>query len=49
MAPTSLMGVAKTLCQTSLFFTKTLAISCIQPTIVFRFKATLCEDGSSRA
>jgi hypothetical protein len=41
------MGATKTLCQTPLFSTKTLAISCIQPTIVFRFEATLCENGGT--
>ncbi len=45
--PTSLMGVANAVCQTSLFPTKTLAISSIQATTVFPLAATLCENGGT--
>jgi hypothetical protein len=41
------MGATKALCQTPLFSTKTLAISGIQPTIVFRFGATICKNGGT--
>jgi len=47
-APTSLMGAAKAICQAPLFSVKTLAISNIQPTTMFRLATTLCEnDGAS--
>ncbi len=46
-APTSLMGVAKVMCQTPLFSTKTLAISSIQLAFVFRLTTTLCENGGT--
>jgi hypothetical protein len=41
------MGVAKAMCQTPLFSAKRLTISCIQPTIMFRLAATLCENGGT--
>jgi hypothetical protein len=46
-APKSLMGVAKAVCQTPLFFVETLAISCIQPTTRFCLVVTLCENGGT--
>ncbi len=46
-APTSLMGAAKGVCQTPLFSIKTLAISSIQPIVMFRLAATLCENGGT--
>ncbi len=46
-APTSLMGVTKTMCQAPLLFVKTLAISGIQPIVVFHLVATLCENGGT--
>ncbi len=46
-APTSLIGVAKVVCQAPLFFAKTLAILGIQPTTMFRLAATLCENGGT--
>ncbi len=41
------MGAAVAMCQTPLFFAKTLAISSIQPSIVFYLVATLCENGGT--
>jgi len=46
-APTSLMGVAKKVCQAPLFFAKTLAILGIQPTIMFCLETTSCENGGT--
>jgi len=43
----SLMGAAKVVCQAPLFFAKTLAISGIQPTTMFRLAATLRENGGA--
>ncbi len=44
-APTSLMEVAKAVCQAPLFSAKTLAISSIQLVVVFCLVATLYENG----
>jgi hypothetical protein len=41
------MEVAKIVCQTPLFFVETLAISGIQPIVVFCLVATLCENGGT--
>lgn len=46
-APSSLLGVARTMYEAPLFFTKTLAIYGIRPMIVFRPMITLCEDGGT--
>ncbi len=46
-APTSLMGATKGMCQATLFFAMTLAISSIQLAIVFHLVATLCENGGT--
>jgi hypothetical protein len=46
-APTCLLRVAKTMCETSLFFAKTMVILNIQPTAMFRLAATLCEIGGT--
>jgi len=42
--PTSLMGVAKEVCQSPLFSTKTLAILSIQRITMFHLATTLCEN-----
>jgi len=41
------MEVAKVVCQTPLFFAKTLAISGIQPIAVFCLVTTLYENGGT--
>ncbi len=46
-APISLVGAAKAMCQTPLFSAKTLTISSIQATTMFRLAATLCENGGT--
>jgi hypothetical protein len=46
-ASTSLMGAAKIMCQTSLFYAKTLAISGIQLATMFHLVATLRENGGT--
>jgi hypothetical protein len=43
----SLMGVAKIVCQAPLFSAKILAISSIQPIVVFHLTTTLCENGGT--
>ncbi len=43
-APASLMGAAKVVCYAPLFFGETMAISSIQPMVVFCLLATLCEN-----
>jgi hypothetical protein len=45
--PSSLMGASKAMCQTPLFFANILAISSIQPIVVFHLVATLCENGGT--
>jgi len=46
-APTSLIGVAKAMCHAPLFSTEPLAISGIQPIIMFCLVVTLCENGGT--
>ncbi len=46
-APTSLMEVAKVVCQAPLFSVKTLAISSIQSIAMFCLVATLYENGGT--
>jgi hypothetical protein len=46
-APTCLLGVAKTMCEASLFFAQTMVISSIEPTAVFHLTTTLCESGGT--
>jgi hypothetical protein len=46
-APIGLLRVAKVMCETSLFFVETMAISNIQQMIVFCLTTTLCESGGT--
>jgi hypothetical protein len=46
-ATTSLLGAAKKKCQTPLFCIETMAISCIEPMVVFPLVATLSESGGT--
>jgi hypothetical protein len=46
-APISLIGAAKIVCQTPFFVIETLAISSIQPAVVFHLAITLCENGGT--
>jgi hypothetical protein len=41
------MGAIEAMCQTPLFFVLTLAISSIQPLVVFYLATTLCENGGT--
>ncbi len=45
--PTSLMGMAKIMCQAPLFFAEMLASSGIQLAIMFHLVITLCENGGT--
>jgi hypothetical protein len=42
-----LLGATKSMCEAPFFFAKTMAISSIQPTIVFCLANTLCESGAT--
>jgi hypothetical protein len=46
-APIGLLGVAKAVCETSLFYVETMAISSIQLAVVFHLATTLCESGGT--
>jgi len=46
-APTNLLGVAKKKCETPLFYIETMAISSIEPMVVFPLVATLSESGGT--
>jgi hypothetical protein len=46
-APIGLLRLAKVVCETSLFYVETMAISNIQQMIVFCLTTTLCESGGT--